>query len=310
METAWNKHLRRSRITMKSKLFIFILAFSALFIAGNAAFFSVTGLSHLFAGAFWSVVIMASSLELGKLVTASFLHRYWTTLSRWIKIYLVSGCLILVGITSIGIFGYLSKAYQGSTLQLNEITLELNLYEEELDRLKENKAYLQEEMDIQINSLPDNYITARRNLRNEYYEQISKVTSQITNVTSEISDLKISILQTRADVGPILYVADAFNTDVDTVVKWLIFILILVFDPLAVALVLATNIAIQKYKEDKDKPNKVQPRIERKIVKVPVKSVEERLKQDTITKEPLIAEENKAPSLKRTLNPDESSKSF
>ena len=122
METAWNKPLRRSRITMKSKLFIFILAFSALFIAGNAAFFSVTGLCDLFAGAFWSVVIMASSLELGKLVTASFLHRYWTTLSRWIKIYLVSGCLILVGITSIGIFGYLSKAYQGSTLQLNEIT--------------------------------------------------------------------------------------------------------------------------------------------------------------------------------------------
>ena len=111
------------------------LAFSALFIAGNAAFFSITGLSHLFAGAFWSVVIMASSLELGKLVTASFLHRYWTTLSRWIKIYLVSGCLILVGITSIGIFGYLSKAYQGSTLQLNEITLELNLYEEEIDTI-------------------------------------------------------------------------------------------------------------------------------------------------------------------------------
>ena len=293
---------------MKSKLFIFILAFSALFIAGNAAFFSVTGLSHLFAGAFWSVVIMASSLELGKLVTASFLHRYWTTLSRWIKIYLVSGCLILVGITSIGIFGYLSKAYQGSTLQLNEITLELNLYEEELDRLKENKAYLQEEMDIQINSLPDNYITARRNLRNEYYEQISKVTSQITNVTSEISDLKISILQTGADVGPILYVADAFNTDVDTVVKWLIFILILVFDPLAVALVLATNIAISKYKKDE---NKEEPSpIEREIIRVPVKSIEDNFKKDNISKEPAANKVDKTNKHISNIKPSGGSKSF
>ena len=293
---------------MKSKLFIFILAFSALFIAGNAAFFSVTGLSHLFAGAFWSVVIMASSLELGKLVTASFLHRYWTTLSRWIKIYLVSGCLILVGITSIGIFGYLSKAYQGSTLQLNEITLELNLYEEELDRLKENKAYLQEEMDIQINSLPDNYITARRNLRNEYYEQISKVTSQITTVTSEISDLKISILQTGADVGPILYVADAFNTDVDTVVKWLIFILILVFDPLAVALVLATNIAITKYKEDENK--KETTSIEREIVRVPVKSIEDNFKKDNISKEPAANKVDKTNKHISNIKPSGGSKSF
>ena len=294
---------------MKSKLFIFLLAFSALFIAGNAAFFSITGLSHLFAGAFWSVVIMASSLELGKLVTASFLHRYWHILSNWIKLYLVTGCVVLVFITSIGIFGYLSKAYQGSTLQLNEISLQLNLYEEELDRLVENKAYLQEEMDIQVNSLPDNYVTARKNLRNEYYEQISKVTSQISNVTSEISDLKISILKTGADVGPILYVADAFNTDVDTVVKWLIFILILVFDPLAVALVLATNIAIQKYREDKDKdkPTEATPRVERKTIKVPVTNIEDNI----ITKEPKSAEETPKPAqLQRDIKPQKTSKSF
>ena len=164
---------------MKSKLFIFLLAFSALFIAGNAAFFSITGLSHLFAGAFWSVVIMASSLELGKLVAASFLHNYWSVLSRWIKVYLVTGCITLVIITSIGIFGYLSKAYQGSTLQLNEITLQLNLYEEELDRLKENKAYLKEELDIQVNSLPDNYITAKRKLREDYNPQITQVNQEI-----------------------------------------------------------------------------------------------------------------------------------
>ena len=255
---------------MKSKLFIFLLAFSALFIAGNAAFFSITGLSHLFAGAFWSVVVMASSLELGKLVAASFLHRYWSALSKWIKIYLVTGCVTLVIITSIGIFGYLSKAYQGSTLELNKITIELNIYEEELDRLKENKAYLQEEMTIQVNSLPDNYVTAKKNLRNEYYSQISTITTKIAEVSNNISDLKISMLQTGADVGPILYVADAFDTDVDTVVKWLIFILILVFDPLAVALVLATNIALSNLKD----PKKKDQGIARTIIKVPVNQIE------------------------------------
>ena len=260
---------------MKSKLFIFLLAFSALFIAGNAAFFSITGLSHLFAGAFWSVVVMASSLELGKLVAASFLHNYWTVLSRWMKFYLVSGCVVLILITSIGIFGYLSKAYQGSTLQLNQISLELNMYEEELDRLKENKVYLKEEMDIQVNSLPDNYITAKKNLRNEYYTQISDITSHISEITSKISDLKISMLQTGADVGPILYVADALNTDVDTVVKWLIFILILVFDPLAVALVLATNIALARLRD----PDKKDSGIARTIIKVPVNQIEPEPKQ-------------------------------
>ncbi len=254
---------------MKSKLFIFLLAFSALFIAGNAAFFSITGLSHLFAGAFWSVVIMASSLELGKLVTASFLHRYWNVLSNWIKVYLVTGCIVLVFITSIGIFGYLSKAYQGSTLELNKISLELNIYEDELNRLKENKTYLMEEMDIQVNSLPDNYVTAKKNLRNEYYTQISEVTTQIGEINSKVSDLKISMLNTGADVGPILYVADTFNTDVDTVVKWLIFILILVFDPLAVALVLATNIALSRMGS---KPK--EPGVARTIIKVPVNQIE------------------------------------
>jgi len=213
---------------------------------------------------------MASSLELGKLVTASFLHRYWHTLSTWIKVYLVTGCVTLVFITSIGIFGYLSKAYQGSTLELNQINLELNIYEEELDRLKENKTYLMEEMDIQISSLPDNYITAKKNLRNEYYAQISEVTTQIGEVNSKVSDLKLSMLQTGADVGPILYVADAFNTDVDTVVKWLIFILILVFDPLAVALVLATNIALSRLKDSKKKDSGVA----RTIIKVPVNQIE------------------------------------
>ena len=106
-------------------------------------------------------------------------------------------------------------------------------------------------------------------------------------------------------------VADALNTDVDTVVKWLILILIIVFDPLAVALVLATNVAIQKYKKDKNSDKSPVTRIERQVVTVPVSSIENNLKKDNTTEKPASSSENvKPPKLKRKLNPEGSSKSF
>ena len=127
-----------------SKNFPYVVAFSAAFVAFNAAFFSITGLSHLFSGAFWSVVIMASSLEIAKLVSASFLQRYWHTISRWMKIYLSIGVIVLVLITSLGIFGYLSKAYQGATVDLNRLTTKLEVYNEQLYMLVDAKEFLKQ----------------------------------------------------------------------------------------------------------------------------------------------------------------------
>ena len=233
---------------MNINLFKYILALSAIFVAFNAAFFSVTGLSHLFSGAFWSVVVMASSLELGKLVSASFLYRYWNKINLIMKFYLTTGTVILVLITSMGIFGYLSKAYQGATFELEVVSSKIDFYTEELTRLKDDKQFIKEEMEQSISALPDNYITAKRQIREEYSPMIFEINSKIADIKPKIGELKQDLLETGLDVGPILYVAKAFDSDIDTVVKYLILILIIVFDPLAVALVIATNIAMTKSK--------------------------------------------------------------
>ena len=230
--------------------FPYLVAFSAAFVAFNAAFFSITGLSHLFSGAFWSVVIMASSLEIGKLVAASFLHRYWKTINNWMRAYLATGVIILVFITSLGIFGYLSKAYQGATVDLNRLVTKLEVFNEQLEVLVEDKDFLKQELEASVNALPENYITAKRKLREEYNPLIQEKTVKISELKTTIGELEIEMVDTGVDVGPILYVAEAFDSDVNSVVKYLILILIFVFDPLAVTLVIATNVAFMKREEE------------------------------------------------------------
>lgn len=229
----------------RSKHLTKFVGLSALLVAGSAAFFSVFGLSNLFAGAKLSVVVMAGSLEFGKLVAASFLYRFWDNINRLLKIYLVTGVIILVGITSAGIFGYLSNAYQGATINFEKQSTELLALEDRLDVLEEDRVFLKQELEDQVLSLPENYITAKRNLREQYNPQIQVISNDILEVKGRISDLEIELIETGVDVGPAIYLAKAFETDVDNVVKFFIFILIFVFDPLAVSLVLAFNHAIE-----------------------------------------------------------------
>ena len=229
----------------RSKHLTKFVGLSALLVAGSAAFFSVFGLSNLFAGAKFSVVVMAGSLEFGKLVAASFLYRFWDNINRLLKIYLVTGVIILVGITSAGIFGYLSNAYQGATINFEKQSTELLALEDRLDVLEEDRVFLKQELEDQVESLPENYITAKRNLREQYNPQIQVISNDILEVKGRISDLEIELIETGVDVGPAIYLAKAFETDVDNVVKFFIFILIFVFDPLAVSLVLAFNHAIE-----------------------------------------------------------------
>jgi len=224
------------------KLFTFLVGISALFIAGSAAFFSVFGLSKLFAGEALAVIIMAGSLEFGKLVAASFLYRYWSKISRWLKIYMTVGVITLVGITSAGIFGFLSNAYQGATIDFEKQSTTLIYKEDRLEQLEDDKVYLKEELEFAIADLPDNYITAKRKLREEYNPKVLEVNEEILNIKQDISDLKVELVETGIDVGPAIFLARAFGSDVDTVTKFFIFILIFVFDPMAVALVIAFNI--------------------------------------------------------------------
>jgi|TARA_R110000851_G_scaffold24626_2_gene71170 hypothetical protein len=228
----------------RSENFHIWLGISALLIAGSAGFFSVFGLSKLFSGATLSVIVMASSLELGKLVTAAFVYRYWKLISWFQRIYLSTAVIVLIAITSAGIFGYLSNAYQGATVQFEKESTALLYMEDRLDQLKEDKIFLTEELEVAISELPDNYLTAKRKLREEYQPQISDINKQMLDLKGEVGELKIALVETGVDVGPAIYLARTFNTDVDSVVKFFIFILIFVFDPLAVMLVVAFNQAI------------------------------------------------------------------
>ena len=230
----------------QNKYFKYNVGLSALLIAGSAAFFSVFGLSKLFAGATLSVIIMASSLEFGKIIGASFLYRYWNSIANWLKVYMTVGVVTLVGITSAGIFGFLSNAYQGATIEFEKQSTTLLYKEDRLEQLEEDKIYLKQELEQSVNSLPDNYPTAKRKLREEYNPKVLELNDEILDIKQDISDLKVELVETGVDVGPAIYLARAFDTDIDTVVKFFIFILIFVFDPMAVSLVIAYNVVVRK----------------------------------------------------------------
>ena len=231
--------------TKNSRLFPYLVGLAALLVAGSAAFYSVFGLSKLFSVATIAVIIMAGSLEFAKLVSASFLYRYWDDINRFMKTYLIIGVVTLVMITSAGIFGFLSNAYQGATVSFEKESTALLYKEDRLDQLKDDKKFLKEELEAASSELPDNYRTAKRKLREEYQPKINKVNETMMTLKQEIGDLKIALIETGVDVGPAIYLARVFNTDVDTVVKYFIFLLISVFDPLAVVLVISYNITLQ-----------------------------------------------------------------
>ena len=227
-----------------------LIAISALSVSASAAFYSVSGLSKLFAGASLEVIIMASSLEFGKLVAASFLYRYWDKINLLQKFYMTFATIVLIIITSAGIFGFLSNAYQGATVEFEKESTALIFKEDRLKQLQEDKVYLKEELEDAIKELPDNYRTARRKLREDYQPQISEINKQMIDLKGEIGELKTALVETGVDVGPVIYLARTFQTDIDTVVKFFIFVLIFVFDPMAVMFVISYNVALEHRDED------------------------------------------------------------
>ena len=135
--------------------------------------------------------------------------------------------------------------------------------EDQLEQLKEDKEFLKLELETAITELPDNYRTARKKLREEYQPQISEMNQATLDLKQEIGDLKVALVETGVDVGPAIYLARIFDTEIDTVVKWFIFILIFVFDPLAVALVVAANMAFELASGVKRKEIEVEPETKR-----------------------------------------------
>ena len=231
----------------------FLVGFSALIIAGCAAYFSVTGLGVLFAGASISVMVMASSLELAKLVAATYLKQKWDEIEGFNKWYLTTSVALLMLITSAGIFGYLSNAFQAQSLQLQQVDREIAVHQTKIDQ---NTAQITQ-LSTQITEFNTNQgkildggkVNSRliRSIDNRD-KQIAKINDKISNLqtenaqeTEKINQIKISNLGLEKEVGGFRFVAEAFGMELKNVVKFFIFLIVIVFDPLAVALIIAFN---------------------------------------------------------------------
>lgn len=235
-------------------LFIILLGSTAFSIAVVAAYFSIYGLAAIFSGFFWQVIAMGTVLELGKLVTASYIYRYGDLISRKMKAYLYSAVFVLMLITSAGIFGFLSQGYQEDTLSLKQQEQQIHLLQTErveIEKFKAERIERKKQIDADIASLPNNFITARQRLMKSYGPEletlktdIADYTSSINNKTLAISTLKQEKLINEVHIGPIIFIAKAFNETTDSATKYLILLLIFAFDPLAVMLTIATNHAI------------------------------------------------------------------
>jgi len=237
-----------------------LVGISALIIAGCAAYFSVTGLGVLFAGASLSVMIMASALELAKLVAATYLKQKWDEISGFNKWYITISVGVLMLITSAGIFGYLSNAFQQQNIQLLQIEREIAVFDTKIKQNESEIARYTTQLTNQQNirnsqksnlskQIDKNVSTSRvsQMIRNADKEittisaKINKLTEENNKNYEEINKIKNANIDIEKEVGGFRFVAEAFNVELAQVVKFFIFLIVLVFDPLAVALIIAFN---------------------------------------------------------------------
>lgn len=254
-----------------------LLGVSALFVASCSAFFSVTGLGLLFYGATASVIVMASSLELAKLIVAAYLKQAWDELAGFLKFYLSLAVVILMVITSTGIYGYLADAFQQQSLQLDKVEREVSVLnnkikinESEINRYEQKIGNLTSIRNSQENNLSSliekekstyRVYAMIRNADNEIAYSSRKIDS-LNNanvlIYQQIDDVKNKNIGLEKQVGGFRFVAEALNVDIKTAVKWFILLLVFVFDPLAIAMVLA-YVRYTKKQEPNEEPKPEKP---------------------------------------------------
>jgi len=212
-----------------------------------AAAFSVSGLADLFNGATHAVIAMSASLELAKFVLAAYVHQAWRQMHFVMKSYLVTAIVVLSVITSMGIFGFLSNAYQSTSNQLEGETIKINALKGELARINDEIARLNHSVD----EIPATRITRKMKARAEVEPAIAQLKAKAEASAQRITEADLKILEVKKKVGPLIYIARAFKIDIDDVVKYLITTFVFVFDPLAICLVLATSQATESRRRAK-----------------------------------------------------------
>lgn len=265
---------------IQERIFPFFIALSALSVSASAAFYSVGGLMKLFAGASLAVGIMAASLEVAKLVIASLLYQYRKTLPRGLKIYLTTAAFVLVLITSMGIYGFLSSSYQVTASKAGTIDTQIALVETKRDNTQNQLIVYNGEKEsidkaiadlraglsnnvIQYTNEEGQLITTtssstRRALEKQLDQAISRQTeinSKIDNLNEQLFEYENEIVEISinnelaGELGPLKYLSGLTGASMDTIINYLLLIIIFVFDPLAIALVIAANFAFEQLKD-------------------------------------------------------------
>ena len=262
-----------------------LIALSALSVSSSAAFYSVTGLSKLFAGASFEVMVMAGSLEVAKLVTASLLYRYWSTINKVLRTYLTVATVVLVLITSMGIYGFLSAAYQDTYRQLtlkenqtNFISQKKEFYEkdvarfdQELLRISNNISTLSNAKSSSIQVKDTSIVGGVRTTistaelrmaakRIKVEEGNRKDVQKLRVVAADsLQKFQLQILdldnntEVAGELGPLQYLSGLTGTPMDKIINILLLVIVFVFDPLAIALVIAANFAFTQAFPEKKK---------------------------------------------------------
>ena len=262
---------------LKERLFPLLIAFSALSVSASAAFYSVSGLSKLFAGAAFAVIVMTASLEIAKLVIASLLYQYRKTLPKFLKYYLSIACFVLILITSMGIYGFLSAAYQETAAKSGNIDAQITLIEVKRDNIREQLVVYNEEKSsintavtslrnglsnnkIQYTDTSGNIVTTtssstRRALEKQLDQAISRQTTindkvdilneKLFNYETEIVEVSTNN-DIAGELGPLKYLSGLTGIPMDRIINYLLLTIIFVFDPLAIALVIAANFAFEQ----------------------------------------------------------------
>jgi len=262
---------------LKNKIFPFLIALSALSVSASAAFYSVSGLSKLFAGASLEVIIMASSLEIAKLVIASLLYQYWDSINKALRTYLTIAAGVLILITSMGIYGFLSAAYQETANKAGNIDAQISLVETKRDNIQNQLSVYnaeKESIDKGVTELrkglSNNVITytnaegqlitttssaTRKALEKQLDQAIERQTelnNKIDGLNTQLFDYESEIVEIKTgndlagELGPLKYLSGLTGVPMDKIINVLLLIIIFVFDPLAIALVIAANFAFAK----------------------------------------------------------------
>ena len=270
---------------IKKRIFPTVVALSALSVSVSAAFYSVSGLSKLFAGATFEVIIMASSLEIAKLVIASLLYQYWGKINKLLRFYLTLATIILVLITSAGIYGFLSAAYQETATKSGIVDKKVEVLELRKGRFIDSRDYYiteKEVLDKSISSLRDglsnNVIqykdketgqiitttssSTRRALQTELSSAVTqrdKISVKLETATDSVNSIDIKILDTESsaeiasELGPLKYLSELTGKPMNAIINVLLLIIIFVFDPLAISLVISSNFMFNQIKnKDED----------------------------------------------------------